>query len=51
VLVHDGRRDRCETGDLVFIAAGTEHCFEDFTEDLAVWVVFFGPQGGEVPEG
>jgi hypothetical protein len=24
------------------------HRFEDFTDDLAVWVVFFGPLGGEV---
>jgi mannose-6-phosphate isomerase-like protein (cupin superfamily) len=47
VLVHDGRRDPCEAGDLAFVAAGTEHHFEDFTDDLAVWVVFFGPQGGE----
>jgi len=23
--------------------------FEDFSEDLAVWVVFYGPRGGEVP--
>jgi hypothetical protein len=30
------------------VAAGTEHRFEDFTEDLAVWVVFYGPDGGEV---
>ena len=22
--------------------------FEDFTEDLAVWVIFYGPNGGEV---
>jgi mannose-6-phosphate isomerase-like protein (cupin superfamily) len=43
VLVHDGRRDPFEAGDLMFIAAGTEHHFEDFTEDLAVWVLFFGP--------
>jgi len=48
VLVHDGQHDSCEAGDLVFIAAGTEHHFEDFSDDLAVWVVFFGPQGGEV---
>lgn len=48
VLVHDGQRDRCEAGDLLFVAAGTEHRFEDFTDDLAVWVVFFGPPGGEV---
>ena len=50
VLYHDGRRDRFETGDLIFVAAGTEHWFDDFTEDLAVWVVFYGPPGGEVPE-
>ena len=49
VLLHDGKRDRFESGDLLFVAAGTEHRFEDFTEDLAVWVVFYGPQGGELP--
>ena len=37
VLLHDGKRDPFETGDLMFVAAGTEHRFEDFTEDLAVW--------------
>jgi mannose-6-phosphate isomerase-like protein (cupin superfamily) len=49
ILIHDGKRDAFGTGDLLFVAAGTEHHFEDFTEDLAVWVVFFGPEGGEVP--
>ncbi len=49
VLFHDGKRDPFEAGDLLFVAAGTEHQFEDFTEDLAVWVVFYGTQGGEVP--
>jgi len=49
VLLHDGERDSFEAGDLLFVAAGTEHRFEDFTEDLAVWVVFYGPPGGEVP--
>jgi len=49
VLFHDGERDPFAAGDLLFVAAGTEHRFEDFTEDLAVWVVFYGPQGGEVP--
>jgi mannose-6-phosphate isomerase-like protein (cupin superfamily) len=48
VLLHDGKRDAFEPGDVMFVAAGTEHRFEDFTDDLAVWVVFFGPQGGEV---
>ena len=49
VLLHDGERDSFESGDLLFVAAGTEHRFEDFTEDLAVWVIFYGPRGGEVP--
>ena len=49
VLFHDGRRDSFEDGDFIFVAAGIEHWFEDFTDDLAVWVVFYGPPGGEVP--
>jgi mannose-6-phosphate isomerase-like protein (cupin superfamily) len=48
VLFHDGKRDPFRAGDLLFVAAGTDHHFEDFTEDLAVWVVFYGPNGGEV---
>jgi len=50
VLFHDGKRDPFETGDLLFVAAGTEHQFENCTEDLAVWVIFYGPRGGELPE-
>ena len=49
VLVHDGRRDSFEAGDLMFIAARTGHHFEHFSDDLAVSVVFYGPDGGEVP--
>jgi len=48
VLFHDGRRDRFEPGDLLFVAAGIEHRFEDFSDDLAVWVIFYGPTGGEL---
>lgn len=33
--------------DLLFAAAGVEHRFENFTEDLTVWVIFYGPEGGE----
>lgn len=35
--------------DLLFAAAGVEHRFEDFSDDLAVWVLFYGPEGGESP--
>jgi len=52
VLVHgDGERKAFGPGDLMFVAAGEEHQFEDFTEDIAVWVVFHGPPGGEFPRG
>jgi mannose-6-phosphate isomerase-like protein (cupin superfamily) len=50
VLFHDGKRDPFEPGDLLFVAAGIEHQFEDITEDLAVWRIFYGARGGEVPD-
>jgi len=49
VLFHDGKRDSFDAGDLLFVAAGVEHWFEDFSDDLAVWVVFYGAEGGEAP--
>ena len=36
-------------GDVLFVPAGVEHRFEDFTEDFATWVFFYGPEGGENP--
>ena len=33
--------------DLLFAAAGVAHHFENFTDDLVVWVLFYGPEGGE----
>lgn len=36
--------------DLLFAAAGVEHQFENFTDDLVVWVLFYGPEGGEAAE-
>jgi mannose-6-phosphate isomerase-like protein (cupin superfamily) len=49
VLFHEGERESFEAGDCLFVPAGTEHRFEDFGKDLAVWVVFYGPPGGEIP--
>ena len=34
-------------GDAIFVAAGQVHRFVDFSADFAVWVVFWGPTGGE----
>jgi mannose-6-phosphate isomerase-like protein (cupin superfamily) len=33
--------------DLLFAAAGVEHRFENFSNDLTLWVVFYGAEGGE----
>lgn len=35
-----------EPGDVLFAAAGEQHRFVDFSEDLAVWVLFYGPRLG-----
>jgi mannose-6-phosphate isomerase-like protein (cupin superfamily) len=42
-----GERTAFVPGDALFVAAGVEHCFENFTPDFATWVVFYGPSGGE----
>jgi mannose-6-phosphate isomerase-like protein (cupin superfamily) len=34
-------------GDALFVPAGMSHRFEEFTSDLAIWVMFYGPLGGE----
>ena len=38
-------------GELLFVPAGMTHRFEDFSDDLTVWVIFYGPQGGETVVG
>lgn len=40
-------RHRFAPGDVLFVPAQVEHRFEEFTEDLALWVLFYGPEGGE----
>jgi mannose-6-phosphate isomerase-like protein (cupin superfamily) len=34
-------------GDFLFVPAGAEHHFFNFTNDLLVWAVFYGPERGE----
>jgi mannose-6-phosphate isomerase-like protein (cupin superfamily) len=36
-------------GDALFVPAHAVHRFEDFTDDFATWVIFYGPLGGERP--
>ncbi len=40
-------RNPFKPGDLMFVPAGVSHRFEDFSDDFATWVIFFGPEGGE----
>lgn len=49
VLVHEDRCDPFTAGDLLFVAAGVEHHYADFSDDLALWRVFYGVEGGEIP--
>lgn len=39
--------ERFGPGDALFVPALEDHRFESFTEDLVVWVMFYGPEGGE----
>ncbi len=47
-LFFDGaQRLAVEAGSFLFVPAGQSHQFEDFSSDFVVWVVFYGPEGGE----
>ncbi len=49
-FVNGADRHRFGPGDVLFVPAGFVHRFEEFTDDLVVWVFFYGPEGGEVAE-
>ena len=40
ILIGD-ERSSFETGDVFFVEAGTQHRFENFTDDFATWAIFF----------
>ena len=43
----DGERIQFSQGDVLFVPAGKEHHFENFSSDFATWVIFYGADGGE----
>lgn len=47
VLIKGADRKPVKTGDVIFVAAGEQHRFEDFSGDFEAWIVFWGPEGGE----
>ena len=46
-FVNGEERQKFGPGDALFVPARVPHRFENFTDDLVVWVVFYGPEGGE----
>lgn len=46
-FAHGETREQFEPGEALFVPAGDTHRFEDFSDDFAAWVVFYGPKGGE----
>lgn len=46
-FINDSERSAFEKGDVLFVPAGVEHRFVNFTDDFATWVIFYGPEGGE----
>jgi mannose-6-phosphate isomerase-like protein (cupin superfamily) len=47
-LFFDGTKTHSvEPGSFLFVPAGRIHRFESFSSDFAVWVAFYGPEGGE----
>ncbi|MES2111838.1 MAG: cupin domain-containing protein [Bacteroidota bacterium] len=46
-FLNNGTRSAFGPGDILFVPAGVEHRFENFSDDFATWVIFYGPDGGE----
>lgn len=46
-FLRDDERTDCKTNDVLFVPAGMIHRFENFSDDFATWVIFYGPEGGE----
>jgi mannose-6-phosphate isomerase-like protein (cupin superfamily) len=49
-FVSGSTRESFQPHDVLFVAAGVEHRFENFGDDFAVWVFFYGPEGGEIDQ-
>ena len=46
----DGKTVPFQPGDVLFVPAQVEHRFEEFTDNFATWVLFYGPEGGEAKQ-
>ncbi|SRR5260221_10107077 len=46
-FLNNGERVPFKQGDVLFVPARVDHRFENFSDDFATWVIFYGPNGGE----
>ena len=46
-FVHAGEYCSVAPGDALFVAAGIDHRFEHFSDDMAAWGVFCAPDRGQ----
>jgi mannose-6-phosphate isomerase-like protein (cupin superfamily) len=46
-FVKNGDRCKFSGQDVLFVEAGAEHRFENFSDDFATWVIFWSPEDGE----
>lgn len=49
-FVNNGTKVHFKAGDFLFVPAGVEHRFENFSDDFSTWVLFYGPVGGETKQ-
>ena len=47
LFIKGNEKQPVEVGEVLFVPAGVEHKFIDFTDDFTTWVFFYGPEGGE----
>lgn len=47
LFINGETRHPFQASEVLFVPAGVEHRFENFTDDFAAWVLFYGPEGGE----
>jgi len=47
MFLNNDKKVNFKAGDFLFVPAGIEHRFTNFTADFSTWVFFYGPKGGE----
>jgi len=45
ILNADNKKTNCGQGDILFVPAGTEHRFENYSTDFCAWAIFCNPSG------